>query len=534
MGRVACPGQVRGCLRRGFWFRAKRAKGESGDKHKKPQARGYSGICTSCTHPVYGQDGNHHSGTSPYAARKFAAGSVSFDKNRHISKRKTVQKDSHSLRAQSWTELLGEFCTGIGGPDASSERLRLVAWVRMLGFLPLIWLPTLVEVYSLGDDVRDPAATQTLQILWAAHLGIWLLSNTAILISNGRNPALERILTFICLFAEIGSNHLILHALGTLSYAGIVNIMAIAVGYRVFVDFRAGAFAIAVGITLLVSTVVMELSGLLTIAPAIASTEVPAVYLEAGTATSALIATTTSIFIVFLAVNYGVNQALKLHRYITYSVLRRYLPSQLVERASEGQLSLDAPPERRVVTVMFTDLVGFTSLSEQIGPEAIGDLLNNYLTEMSVIADKYEATIDKFIGDCIMIVFGAPEPLSEKEQAQRCVALANELHAAVPKISGANLQARTGINTGEAVVGNFGSQVKSDYTVLGSTVNLASRLESASRPGKILISARTANLLAGSGIELEPAGTLTLKGVSEPVEAFFVVNTGSHRLRRSL
>lgn len=417
-----------------------------------------------------------------------------------------------------------EFFTGIGGPKATTSRLRLVAWVRLAAFLPFIWLPTFFEVFSLGSEVEDLGATRTIQILWAAHLGVWLISNTAILASKGGNPRLERVLTLVCLFTEIGSNHLVMHAMGTLSTAAIVNVIAIAVGYRVFIDYRAGAFAAAVGLTLFVGTTLLELAGVLTIAPAVLSTELPAAYRDASIASNTLVATSATVLIVFFAVNYGVNQALKLHRYITYSVLRRYLPAPLVERASTGDLTLDAPPERRVVTVMFTDLVGFTSLSEHIGPDAIGSLLNRYLTEMCAIAHKYEATIDKFIGDCIMIVFGAPEPLSEEEQARRCVKLAMELQAAVPKLAGATLQVRTGINTGEAVVGNFGSLVRSDYTVLGPSVNLAARLETASKPGKILIGPHTASLLSDTGIDIEPAGALTLKGVSEQVEAFFVVS----------
>lgn len=419
---------------------------------------------------------------------------------------------------------LREFFTGIGGPQATASRLRLIAWVRLAAFLPFIWLPTFLEIFSIGSEVKHLEATRTIQVLWATHLGVWLISNAAILASNGKRPRLERVLTLVCLFTEIGSNHLILHAMGTLSTVAVVNVIAIAVGYRVFVDFRAGAFAVVVGLTLFAGTALLELAGVLTIAPAIVGTELPAAYRDGSIASNTLVATTATVLIVFFAVNYGVNQALKLHRYITYSVLRRYLPAPLVDRASTGDLTLDAPPERRVVTVMFTDLVGFTSLSEHIGPDAIGALLNNYLTEMCAIAHRYEATIDKFIGDCIMIVFGAPEPLSEEEQARRCVKLAIDLQAAVPKLAGATLQVRTGINTGEAVVGNFGSLVRSDYTVLGPSVNLAARLETASEPGKILIGPRTASLLSGTGIDLEPAGTLTLKGVSEPVEAFYVVS----------
>ncbi|MEE2780506.1 MAG: adenylate/guanylate cyclase domain-containing protein, partial [Myxococcota bacterium] len=220
--------------------------------------------------------------------------------------------------------------------------------------------------------------------------------------------------------------------------------------------------------------------------------------------------------------NYGMNQSVRLHRYITYSVLHRYLPPDLVKRAAAGELRLDAPPERRTLTVMFTDVVGFTPLTERLGPEAIGRLLDAYLGEIADVAHRHGATVDKFIGDCVMVIFGAPAQMSPEEQARRCVALAREIHERVRALEMEHpLQARTGINTGDAVVGNFGSHARSDYTALGPAVNIAARLESASSPDRILLGPETARLL-GDASHLEPAGDLNLKGVTEPVPAFFV------------
>jgi adenylate cyclase len=204
-------------------------------------------------------------------------------------------------------------------------------------------------------------------------------------------------------------------------------------------------------------------------------------------------------------------------------VLHRYLPPSLVEKAARGSLDLDAPPERRVITVMFTDVVGFTPLTERLGPQVIGELLDGYLGTIADIAHAHGATVDKFIGDCVMIVFGAPERMEPEEQANRCVKLAREIHRAVRQLDGDHpLQARTGINTGEAVVGNFGSHARSDYTSLGPAVNVAARLESASSPDRILLGPETASLL-GDGLPLESAGSLELKGVAGTVEAWLVV-----------
>ncbi|MGH7298505.1 MAG: adenylate/guanylate cyclase domain-containing protein, partial [Polyangiaceae bacterium] len=185
-------------------------------------------------------------------------------------------------------------------------------------------------------------------------------------------------------------------------------------------------------------------------------------------------------------------------------------------------LRLDAPPERRVVTAMYTDLVGFTLLSEALGPEAVGAIINRYLSCVADLAHEHGATVDKFIGDCVMIVFGAPDPLGPAEQARRAIELALAIHAAIPAIeTDVPLAARTGMNTGEVVVGNFGCQWRSDYTVIGPAVNVAARLEAAGQPGRILVGEETAHLL-GDAYELEPAGELKLKNVSRPVRAFFV------------
>ena len=173
-------------------------------------------------------------------------------------------------------------------------------------------------------------------------------------------------------------------------------------------------------------------------------------------------------------------------------------------------------------SVLFTDVVGFTALSEQLGAARVGEVLNAYLTRVAEVAHAHGATIDKFVGDAAMLVYGAPEHLAPEEQARRAVELARALIATTDALGGdPRLQIRVGIHTGEAVVGSFGSPHRSDYTVIGPAVNLASRLESACSPGRILVSADTAALLGEEAIEGE-VGPLRLKGIGEPVTAYFV------------
>ena len=217
-----------------------------------------------------------------------------------------------------------------------------------------------------------------------------------------------------------------------------------------------------------------------------------------------------------------------LNQYVTESVLKRYLPPTLIEEILEGRLSMDKDAEARNITVMFTDLKGFTQTSEALGPERIAALLNQYLTEMNAIIFRHGGTIDKFIGDAIMVMFGAPAELSAEEQANRAVRCALEMQERMPAIaqnwkdSGAQeLAMRIGIHQGVAVVGNFGSNERSDYTCIGPTVNLASRIETVCAPGEVFVSPAVQDKLSVV-MACHSAGKFELKGIDTPIELFSI------------
>jgi adenylate cyclase len=158
--------------------------------------------------------------------------------------------------------------------------------------------------------------------------------------------------------------------------------------------------------------------------------------------------------------------------------------------------------ERKELTIMFSDLSGFTRMSSRLSPDHIKALLNEYFEAMVEIAFHYEGTVDKFMGDGLMIFFGDPEP--QPDHAVRCVRMAIDMQKRIRELdlkwqqSGQPpIQARIGINTGVVVVGNMGSERRLSYTVLGSDVNLAQRFEANAPVGGILISKRTNQLLGG-------------------------------------
>lgn len=228
-----------------------------------------------------------------------------------------------------------------------------------------------------------------------------------------------------------------------------------------------------------------------------------------------------------LALKANERRVAELNRYLTESVLRRFLPASLVEKAAEGVLQLDLQPEPRLVTILFTDIVGFTQMSNTLGPKRIAELLNEYLDGMTQAIFEFGGTVDKFMGDGVLALFGAPEDLSPPEQAHRAIAAAQRMHQKLRQLN-ENWQARgiqalrfrCGIHQGNAVVGMFGSAERTDFTAIGPSVNMASRLQEVAEPNCILVSEDVAQYLDPSLIlESHPC---QLKGINEPVIALSI------------
>ena len=180
--------------------------------------------------------------------------------------------------------------------------------------------------------------------------------------------------------------------------------------------------------------------------------------------------------------------------------LAKYLSPQIHEQIFSGKQNAEIKSNRKKLTVFFSDIVRFTDISDELESEEMTNLLNFYLNEMSQIALKFGGTIDKFIGDALMIFFGDPETEGPQEDAKKCIQMALEMQKIMNELKGywsknyslkKDLKIRIGINTGFCTVGNFGSQDRLDYTAIGSTVNLASRLESMAEANSILVSEDT-------------------------------------------
>lgn len=210
--------------------------------------------------------------------------------------------------------------------------------------------------------------------------------------------------------------------------------------------------------------------------------------------------------------------------------LSKYLSPQIYDMIFYGKQDMKISSKRKKLTIFFSDIVGFTTLTENLESEELTELLNNYMTEMAKIALKHGATIDKYIGDAIVIFFGDPESRGYKQDALSCIQMAVEMQDKNRKIRAklvdegivSDFQMRIGIHTAYCTVGNFGSNARMDYTIIGGGVNLASRLETNAPPGGILISHETYSLVKNR-IKCQEKGELTVKGITKSVNTYQVI-----------
>jgi class 3 adenylate cyclase len=203
-------------------------------------------------------------------------------------------------------------------------------------------------------------------------------------------------------------------------------------------------------------------------------------------------------------------------------LLGRYVSHQVASQILEhGGLKVGG--ERRFITVLFPDIRGFTTLSEELLPEQVVEILNECLAALTEVVFKYDGTVDKFLGDGLMAIFGAP--LGHDDDIRRAIDCAREmqlifddLHQRRSSQGLPTLGLGIGINTGDAVVGNVGSVRRLDYTAIGDTVNTAQRLQNLAEGGQIIISQTTYARLNSKAAE--PLGPKQLKGKSQPLEVF--------------
>ena len=208
----------------------------------------------------------------------------------------------------------------------------------------------------------------------------------------------------------------------------------------------------------------------------------------------------------------------------------RYLTDEVVATVLESPTGLRMGGEKRKITMLMADLRGFTSLSERLPPERVVTLLNRYLTTMVSVIKQYQGTIDEFIGDAIFVLFGAP--IWQEDDAQRAVACGIAMQLAMASVNEQNrqdglpeIEMGIGIHTGQVVVGNIGSAERTKYGVVGSQVNLTSRIQSCTTGGQTLISEATRREV-GPILKLGRQMEVKAKGIEYPITVSEVLGIG--------
>jgi PAS domain S-box-containing protein len=211
--------------------------------------------------------------------------------------------------------------------------------------------------------------------------------------------------------------------------------------------------------------------------------------------------------------------------------LAKYLAPQVYDSIFAGRQEVKIASQRKKLTICFSDIAGFTETTDRMESEDLTQLLNHYLTEMSKIASEHGATIDKYVGDAIVMFFGDPETRGVKEDALACVKMAIAMQRRMTELADVwgdagiqrPLRCRIGVHTDYCTVGNFGSADRMDYTMIGGAVNLASRLEHEAPPGEVVISYETYAHVKDD-IHCEEHGNIRVRGIAYPVTTYRVID----------
>jgi len=215
--------------------------------------------------------------------------------------------------------------------------------------------------------------------------------------------------------------------------------------------------------------------------------------------------------------------------------IAKYLSPQVYKSIFSGQKEVTIATERKKLTIFFSDIKDFTATTEELQPEDLTALLNEYLTEMSAIALEHGATVDKFIGDAILCFFGDPETKGVREDARACMRMAAAMQHRLSQLNmewrsrgiRRPFETRMGINTGYCNVGNFGSEDRMDYTIIGAEANLAARLQTIAQPGGIVLSHETYALVADM-VDVHELETFEMKGITRDILPYAVDGFREH------
>ena len=403
---------------------------------------------------------------------------------------------------------------------------RKVLWLAGTGF-PFQVLGSSGLAIPLADsDAVDVRGLVLINSLGALILGaFWIIGAMAYRAGHNARP-----LPFLLTGSFAAYIMWVIHGLGTWSTIFIFWVPMIVLLAALWFDATVAVVALVWQVVLLTGWTVAERLSVVDYAPLIEDRSLDAQDSAAWTAAS-IIGFSSAIGIsIALALLAAVTRDLQESRLQqAFTLIRRYVPGQVAEALLANPDADAEAHERRRLTIFFSDLVGFTDLSDELEPEDLSRLLNEYFAEMTAIAHEYGGTIDELSGDAILVFFGAPEATNDRDHALRAVKMARDMQTRLDELNerwsaegrADRLEARIGINTGVVTVGNFGSPERMKYAALGRHVNAAARLQTSCPPGGILLTHGTW-MLVRDEIPCSPNGELTLKGLHKPVGTYLV------------
>jgi class 3 adenylate cyclase len=332
------------------------------------------------------------------------------------------------------------------------------------------------------------------------------------------------------------------HLLGSISNPIITLFPLAAILVILVLDHGAGWFGFAWMTGLLVAVGVLELRGVLPYAPLITQRSLDAVVSPSLYAAYLLVVLSIFGFCFGFAHLSAAARRVQARRLKEANIelnrsrdllargnelIRHYVPTQFAERLLTDAGDADRSVERRRLTLVFSDIEGFSTTADLVEPEDLSEVLNEYLAEMVAIGEQYGGTIDKFVGDAVVVFFGAPETTTDQDAALRAVRMALGMQDRLETLRERwrtrgferPFHVRIGINTGQASVGSFGSPGRMDYTAIGRQVNLAARLQTQCERDSVLLS-HTTWLLVRDEIPCTPRGELFVKGFRDPVRVY--------------
>lgn len=416
------------------------------------------------------------------------------------------------------------------GEWPNSRKTRLWTLILVLGHalifaitVGMLWQGAFGTTYDTGRIVVFVAS-------WLASLlAILVVSHICVL--NGWQADWTAYLLAFVYSGYVVAN---LHNMGTVTshFWALLVIMVFVI--CAFWDMRVGLFSFACVSVGIIVVSIAQLTGHLSYAPFVLDRNIDAQN-QAGVVIHALFQHLIAILFCAGVIGLVLSASRLQHQRLAtaHAVIRRYVPAQVADAILENKSQVAGPYERRKLTIFFSDIVGFTEMSEELEPEDLSRVLNDYFSEMTDIANRFGGTIDELSGDAILIFFGAPSATNDTEHASSAVAMALQMQA---KMVGLNddwasagipveLQIRTGINTGVVTVGTFGSEQRQKYAALGKHVNLAARIQSQCEPGKVLISYSTW-LLVKQCFSCRAVGEQEFKGITKPVKLYEVSISG--------